>query len=476
MSCDSPSWPSTSAPRWRPRYSAWVAPGASSAGSRAGHPARPQRSEGLRPGPVLLQEVAKLPLRIRVQPGAQRMRAAVAVLYYAPGGLEVSIQRVEAQPPTPLPFPVEVQLPPGDYTVLAARRAEKSASRARCIDHRPSSCRSITRGACCSNPSAWTRGAIRSRLQTCPLRACSRRPSSSPLKIPPPSSCASDPDRQVHTGFGRVSMDDPSAGIYRARLVLPEGPLQEQTLEVHKGGRGNWILKAPPLPMGQMQRTMLHALSLPMDSRGYVSPSVEHGPVAHLRLASLLGFAAFQASARTHSSGVREPLERLGIQPPTSIAPGGSGLLVLLGANGSQPMPGTRVPEFLTRSRLAVLSESTGHIVSEGGFAEPRGSRPPRSGARPSRRAHGTSSCPCLASRRRATHSRRFGITSASSSSWPMTPERSRSSNTWLLSRVPNVDTPAPLPWTCRGSGTSSWDSATWDRERRFPRITCNRC
>lgn len=311
------------------------------------------------------EQVGKLPLRIRVQPGPVRQKCGVKVLYYAPGGLEISVHSVQPQPPSPLPFPVELQLPPGDYTVLA-HAAEHREAREPCALYRPQSVDLMLQ--------AMT-GALDPIHD--PLRGHTGHPAP-PDALPEILTVRSedplvqivclDPDRQAHTGLSRVSIDQPPAGIYRARLVFPEGSFQEQTLEVHKGGPREFVLGAPPLPLGKAQQDMLHELGLPMDFSRYTYPSDKLGPVAQLRLASLLGFAAFQASAETPPAGSEGPLGRLGILPPAPIPPGGSGLLVLLGASGSQPAPGASIPEFLARSRLTLRSASTGGIIAEGAF------------------------------------------------------------------------------------------------------------
>lgn len=178
-----------------------------------------------------------------------------------------------------------------------------------------------------------------------------------------------DPDRQELSGFGQVSLKEPRIGIHRARLVLPDGTFQERSLEVHEEGPSHFSLHAPPPALGEVQRGMLQMLGMTMDAQGYMSPSEALGPIAGLPLASLLGFAAFAASPGSPPGRADEKLKRLGIRPPDG-PPGSSGLLVLLGASGNEPVPGMSVPDFLADSRLVLHSARTGQRVWEGSFQE----------------------------------------------------------------------------------------------------------
>ncbi len=311
------------------------------------------------------EEVGKLPLRVRVQPGPVRQMCGVDVVYYLPGGSEVRVRSVKPEPPAPLPFPVELQLPPGDYTVLAQAEAFGEA-REPCALYQPRTVELMLKSVA---------GAFDPRHPG-PLRGDVKHHRGPPTTLiirsedPNARIVVVDPHRQTHTGFGSLSLDNPTLGIYCGRLVLPDGTFQERSMEVYPEGPDDFLLRAPPPPLGEMQLGMLRTLGLAIDAHGYMAPSNELGPVAHLRLASLLGFAAFEASVGMPPSGVGGALERMGIHPPPSISPGGSGLLVLLGASGSQPMPGASVPEFLAQSRVSLRCADTGRIVHEGIFEE----------------------------------------------------------------------------------------------------------
>lgn len=173
-----------------------------------------------------------------------------------------------------------------------------------------------------------------------------------------------NPDRQiVAAGTGEVSYDKP--GIYRAQLVLPEGPAQEQLVEIRDGTRLTLHLTAPPPPLGQAQMRKLAELGLDVDKQGYLHPSAYLGGVAGLSLASLLGFAAFGVIFPSHYGF--EKLKALGVLPPTDLVPADSGLLVLLGASGNRPAPGLDVPAFLSQARLAVR-RAGGELMGETGF------------------------------------------------------------------------------------------------------------
>jgi hypothetical protein len=298
------------------------------------------------------REVGKLPLRVRVQPGPERERCHIKVLYYAPGGLEFPM---ESAPP-PIPLPKEFQLPPGDYTVLAS--SPQGEARQPCALYRPQAIDLTVKPV----PTSVRGMTLHQRLMNTQLPALTVQ-----SKDPHVQLVVSDPARQEHTGFGRVSMERLQAGLYRARPVLPESAFPEQWLELHSKGSSHFTLRAPPPWMDKPQQDMLQGLGMQQDAAGYLSPADELGPVAGLRLASLLGFAAFDVSSRPPRSRAWK-LERMGIRPPILSGQEGAGLLVLLGASGSQPAPGLSVPEFLADSWLVLRRGSTGRVAGKGAF------------------------------------------------------------------------------------------------------------
>jgi hypothetical protein len=315
--------------------------------------------------------VGKLPLRIRVEPKNARKTCDVSVLYYAHGGMEFTVQTVKPEPTVPLPFPVELQLAPGDYTVVA-KAAELGEDRQPCTLYQARTV-DLQLGAK-SGPrlESFSMDPIRSDPHPHTHPSTSWTPRSSSVAVLSKDDTAEivllDPDRQAHTGFGFVTVHDAPAGIYRARWVLPEGTSPERTLEVPPSRDCEFILPAPPPALGTVQRGLLQALGGSMDPHGYITLSDELRPVAGLRLASLLGLAAFQTSLGAPRSGAVRVLERLGIQPPAPIPVGGSGVLVLVGASHHQPAPGLHVPEFLARSRISLRRASADPIVEEGTF------------------------------------------------------------------------------------------------------------
>ena len=306
------------------------------------------------------QEVGKLSLRVRVQPGPERKLCHLRVLYYAPGGLEFPVESVAP----PIPLPVELQLPPGDYTIQATNA--QGTARQPCALYRPQAV-DLT-----LQPSPNHRGAPRvpEMLQGPRQLQKTRLPSFTVYsKDPLLPLVISDPARREHKGFGRVSLSNVPAGIYRARPVLPEGPLPEQWIELHPGGPNNVLLQAPAPRLGALGQHLLQKLALEVDAAGYLSPADKLGPVAALRLVSLLGFAAFDASSRPPHSRAWK-MDRLGIQPPSSLCQGGSGLQVLLGASGNQPVPGSSAQKFLSDSWLVLRKASTGRVAGKGTFKQ----------------------------------------------------------------------------------------------------------
>jgi hypothetical protein len=306
------------------------------------------------------KEVGNLSLRIRVQPGQAREKCHVSVLYYGPGGREFPFEK--AGPP--IPMPLELQLPPGDYTILA--ETEQAEARQPCALYRPQ--------------------ALELTLQPSPNKARGRVPSQPPCKDtrlpsltvqskdPLVGLVVLDPERQAHKGFGTVSLNAVRAGIYRARPILPEGSFPEQWIELYPQGSNRHTLRAPPPAMGLEQLKMLSALGIRMDPDGYLSLSEQLGAVAGLRLSSLLGFAAFDASSRPPRARAGK-LERIGIPPPGELRQGGSGLQVILGASGNEPAPGLSVSKFLAHSQLVLHSATHGRVVDKGAFQELPGFR-----------------------------------------------------------------------------------------------------
>lgn len=320
---------------------------------------------------LLPEQVGKLPLRVRVKPKDAHKTCDVSVLYYGHGGMEFTVQTVKPEPDVPLPIPVELQLAPGDYTVVA-KEADLGEDRQPCMLYQPRTVELLLGAKSGPRLESFSMEPIRSIPNPRTHPSTSGTPRSSSLAVLSKDDAAQfvllDPERQAYTGFGSITVPDAPAGVYRARWVLPEGTSPERTFEVPPSRDCEFILPAPPPALGTKQWERLQELGCYMCPHGYITLSDELRPVAGLRLAPLLGLAAFQASMGAPRPGAVKVLDRLGIQPPASIPAGGSGVLVLVGASHHQPAPGLRVPEFLARSRIALHSTSADSLVEEGSF------------------------------------------------------------------------------------------------------------
>lgn len=293
------------------------------------------------------EQVGKLPLRIRVQPSSARQTCGVSVLYYAPGGIEVPIQTVKPEPPESLPLPVELQLAPGDYTVLA-QAAEFGQARKPCALYRPLTVELRIK----PDTGMWE------PFSGDPFPEDPTHPRPPPGTPPQEVLVDSedeharivvlDPNHEEHTGIGKVLLSNPPAGIYRARLMLPEGPSPEERFEVRPGGRDRFLLPAPSPALGVMQTRELILLGARLTQSRYVLLARELGPMAQPRLASVLGIHALTKRGRG------TPLD--------------CGLQVRLSASGYQPISDMGMRAFLAQSRLVLRNAQTGDIAHEGSF------------------------------------------------------------------------------------------------------------
>ncbi|MFP2926457.1 trypsin-like peptidase domain-containing protein [Pyxidicoccus sp. 3LG] len=346
--------------------------------------------------------VRPLPLKVRVSPSLARKTCMVEVVFYGPGDVEAPAAKT---PPPPVGFPVELQLSPGSYTVRAratnyaeARRPFK-LDRAQSIDLElplQSGGGVIITGGGVPLPDMgpiprMVGGVLGEVLKEGRFKAVSEsllKPFRAPVLIPKgpvfqslPETLTVEsqdphvflvvfgPDEQPFSGIGRATLRSPRAGIYQARLMVPEGTVAEHTFEVRPGSPERVLLGSPKPRLGTAQQEALQALGMAPDEKGYLHPSEVLRPVADAPLASLLGFAAFSASIQattTLSHGFK--LEGFGIHPPAVTLPGGSGLLVVIGATGDQPVKDLAVSRFLGESRL-ILHDSHRQSGGSASFA-----------------------------------------------------------------------------------------------------------
>ncbi len=347
------------------------------------------------------EQVGKLPLRVRVNPGAVRQTCDVSVLYYAPGGFEVPIQTVKPVPPAPLPFPVELQLPPGDYTLLAQAK-EHEAIRQPCALYRPQTVEFELKREALS-------GFLNGTAYLEPFSRDPQNPRGHGIDLPEVLTVRSDdphawivlvdPSREERMGFGQLTVPNPSAGIYRARFMPPEGPSPEQNFEVRHGGPDTFILHALPPRFGPEQMKDLSLLGRRSNARGYISPASGISPVAQLRLASLLGLAA-----ATKSQGAPDRFESLGV-PGCQWRTAHAGN-PCSGVSGPEPADFPPARPKLNPRPARPLSRSS------------RDSAMPGGGGVRWIQAHGSSSSRFPTSRRPATRSPCFQAASPFLSSW----------------------------------------------------------
>jgi caspase domain-containing protein len=123
-------------------------------------------------------------------------------------------------------------------------------------------------------------------------------------------------------------------GLYRVRLLLPEGPGAERLVEVSPGRTTSVSLDAPVPALEDRPRELLQQHGISPDEHGFITPSGLLGPLAQPSLASLLAFAAYAANAPEWEALNR--LRGLGVTTVSRLPrePGEtSSLLVLAGSN-----------------------------------------------------------------------------------------------------------------------------------------------
>ncbi|MEP6714184.1 MAG: trypsin-like peptidase domain-containing protein [Terriglobia bacterium] len=137
-----------------------------------------------------------------------------------------------------------------------------------------------------------------------------------------------DPAGAPHTAMGMVYFPQPGSGMYRARLLSPEG-----------GGDEHWQVFEFPASNGTVY------LDAP-----YVQPSETLGFIADLKPASLLGFAAY--ARYTMPEPLMSRLRNFGLEPVPEGRKGEAWLTVLLTAEPAAGQPD--VSSILLQSSVAI--------------------------------------------------------------------------------------------------------------------------
>jgi hypothetical protein len=153
------------------------------------------------------------------------------------------------------------------------------------------------------------------------------------------------PDGSTQTGQGSVRIAKPAPGVYRAHLITPEGRKIERLIDFPAEG-GEIELKALKPAIGVRQTEWLEKAGI-HGMGEYLEPSESMGPMANVRLASLLGFAAYAVNAAPASMMSR--LRSLGV---AQVPAGSPQLLLLVGASGSHPAGAASVAKFLAGCRV----------------------------------------------------------------------------------------------------------------------------
>lgn len=326
-----------------------------------------------------VDEISKLPVVVRVGPRVVRPTCRVQMLQWV-SGLNRDVEVAIEGPPAPLP--ATFSLYPGDYA-LQATADQHLPVRQMCEVYEPRTVEVKLE----PGPAPASRAPTVPAQQEFVTREMGKELGTEEVQLafpdeaessaePWPTSLevlSSDQEAQIvildadHRIIAQrtssVFLDDPEPGIYRVQLVLPQGVVQEQIVEVRPSCQESIKLTVPAPPLGQEQLRTLAGLGLALDEQGYFHPSEFLGGVAGLSLASLLGFAAFAA----HFPHGFTRLKRLGVQPLDHLQPGASGLLVIIGASGHRPVPGLDVPDFLNRGRI-VARRIGGEWMAESGF------------------------------------------------------------------------------------------------------------
>jgi Trypsin-like peptidase domain/Caspase domain len=159
------------------------------------------------------------------------------------------------------------------------------------------------------------------------------------------------PDGKIEVGLGGAAVSPASPGLYRVRIVSPEGNAQEQAFEYPFNS--GWITLNPPKPQIRAdQMAMLQNAGIYTTPDGMLKPSEVLGNVSNLKPASLLGFAAYAAYTLSPATGGSR-LRTFGLEPVAPERRSEAWLSVLLNVEGSETFPGA----FHDRSSVAIYAD-----------------------------------------------------------------------------------------------------------------------
>jgi hypothetical protein len=283
-------------------------------------------------------QVPQFPITIRVGPSSALKHSGIEVYYYTPAG-EFLVRTASVGPP--LYFPAQTQLRPGDYSLRVA--PPKTFNPGRLSITVPKELEfdiELVQAPLTVTPES---GAAPAGLPKALIFQSLDR--NIPLIVERP-----DTDALV-VGVSEVRIDNPPIGIYRVRLVLPEGQTPIRLVDFPRDGDRFEIV--PPLPkVSAPQLEAVAAVGMKPAGEAYVQPSELIGPVADTNLASLLSLAAY-ATYSFKDPAYMGKLRNLGLRQIPGVQSAAGWMSVLLGATGSHPV-GLSPVEFLSGSVVAV--------------------------------------------------------------------------------------------------------------------------
>ncbi|WP_158848769.1 trypsin-like peptidase domain-containing protein [Saccharothrix deserti] len=260
-------------------------------------------------------EVPKVQVRIQVDPRLARQACRLKVAYPLPGTEAV----IWVDGP-PVEQSSVVELPPFDYTFSAESPGYTEVRQSHGV-YEP---RVI---------------ALRLDSRSDPARSDVPEGGDGELVVTSPDSSAvigiwNGERKQVASGSGMVYARL-GPGLYRARLMLPEGGGGERLVEVVAGRIMSIVLDAPPPALTAAPMELLRRHEIRPDEHGYLEPAEQLGPMARPSLGSLLAFAALAANGAEQA----ERLRGLGVADVWDLPHGGSAVLAIVGSNRSEGLP-----------------------------------------------------------------------------------------------------------------------------------------
>ncbi len=161
------------------------------------------------------------------------------------------------------------------------------------------------------------------------------------------------PDTDVPVlGISQVVIGNPPAGIYKVRLVLPEGQTPRELKNFPLDG-SNFEIVPPQPKISAPQLEAVAAVGMKPAGEAYVQPSGLIGPVADMNLASLLALAAYATYSYKNAAYMKE-LREFGLRPIPKMQNDAGWMSVLLGASGTQPGVDLTPARFLSGSVISV--------------------------------------------------------------------------------------------------------------------------